>query len=416
MKTIKNVNRASLKHRTKRVFLLWLGLMMLPLPLLVHGSGEPLAKTIEDVVVKGPHRGRLLAQDDFQLELAIFETDVPPEYRAWATMAGKAIAPADWTLQVSLSRLGGKVDNFSFSPEDDFLRGAGVVEEPHSFDVTVTASYQGKDYRWQYPSYEGRVELSPEVAAKSGLSSAVAGVGIIQKNVVVYGRVVNDPRQMAHVSARFPGLIRAVHVTLGDQVKQGQVVADVEANESLKRYPLVAPISGTVLERRGNPGEFIADGPLLTLVNYEHAWVELNLFPGDAPLVRVGQAVVIKANGIEQRGRIDFVSHGSGRARVELDNRTLKWPKGLMVMADIVVDEISAPLVIDNRALQSFRDWTVVFIEVGNTYEIRPVRLGRSDGRVSEVLEGLNSGDRYVVGNSYLLKADLEKSGASHDH
>ena len=218
------------------------------------------------------------------------------------------------------------------------------------------------------------------------------------------------------MSARFPGLIRAVHVTLGDQVKQGQVVADVEANESLKRYPLVAPISGTVVERRGNPGEFIADGPLLTLVNYEHAWVELNLFPGDAPLVRVGQAVVIKANGIEQRGRIDFVSHGSGRARVELDNRTLKWPKGLMVVADIVAGEISAPLVIDNRALQSFRDWTVVFIQVGNTYEIRPVRLGRSDGRVSEVLEGLNSGDRYVVGNSYLLKADLEKSGASHDH
>ena len=35
---------------------------------------------------------------------------------------------------------------------------------------------------------------------------------------------------------------------------------------------------------------------------------------------------------------------------------------------------------------------------------------------VTEVLEGLNPGDRYVVENSYLLKADLEKSGASHDH
>lgn len=416
MKTIKNVNKASLKHRTKRIFLLWLGLLMLPLPLFVYGSGEPLAKPIEEVVVKGPHRGRLLTQGDFQLELAIFETNVPPEYRAWATLAGKAIAPADWTLQVSLSRLGGKVDNFSFSPVDDYLRGAGVVEEPHSFDVTVTASYQGKDYRWQYPSYEGRIELSPDVAARSGLGSTVAGPGSIQKNVVVYGRVINDVRQVAHVSARFPGLIRAVHVTLGDQVKQGQVLAEVEANESLKRYPLVAPISGTVVERRANPGELITDSPLLTLVNYEHGWVELNLFPGDAPLVRMGQPVVIRAKGLEQRGRIDFVNHGSGRARFEFDNRTFKWPKGLMVVADIVVDEVSAPLVIDNRALQSFRDWTVVFIVIGNTYEIRPVSLGRSDGRVSEVLEGLNPGDRYVVDNSYLLKADLEKSGASHDH
>jgi len=66
--------------------------------------------------------------------------------------------------------------------------------------------------------------------------------------------------------------------------------------------------------------------------------------------------------------------------------------------------------------LQSFRDWTVVFIQIGDTYEIRPLELGRSDGRYTEVLNGLNAGDRYVVENSYLIKADIEKSGASHDH
>jgi acetyl/propionyl-CoA carboxylase alpha subunit len=43
-------------------------------------------------------------------------------------------------------------------------------------------------------------------------------------------------------------------------------------------------------------------------------------------------------------------------------------------------------------------------------------RLGRSDGRFTEVLAGLQAGDRYVVENSYLIKADIEKSGASHDH
>jgi membrane fusion protein, heavy metal efflux system len=73
-------------------------------------------------------------------------------------------------------------------------------------------------------------------------------------------------------------------------------------------------------------------------------------------------------------------------------------------------------LAVDNRALQDFRDWQVVFIKIGDTYEIRPLELGRTDGSFTEVLGGLNPDDTYVVGNSYLIKADLEKSGASHDH
>jgi cobalt-zinc-cadmium efflux system membrane fusion protein len=71
---------------------------------------------------------------------------------------------------------------------------------------------------------------------------------------------------------------------------------------------------------------------------------------------------------------------------------------------------------VEHRALQSFRDWSVVFIQVDATYEIRPLELGRSDGTLTEVLDGLQVGDRYVVDNSYLIKADIEKSGASHDH
>ena len=42
--------------------------------------------------------------------------------------------------------------------------------------------------------------------------------------------------------------------------------------------------------------------------------------------------------------------------------------------------------------------------------------LGRQDDEWVEVLGGLAPGTRYVTTNSYVLKADVEKSGASHDH
>jgi cobalt-zinc-cadmium efflux system membrane fusion protein len=103
-------------------------------------------------------------------------------------------------------------------------------------------------------------------------------------------------------------------------------------------------------------------------------------------------------------------------AHAPLDNSLGHWTPNQSLEAAVTVAEISVALMIDNRALQSFRDWQVVFIQVGDTYEIRPLELGQSDGQFTEVLGGLNAGDRYVVDNSYLLKADLEKSGASHDH
>ncbi len=49
-------------------------------------------------------------------------------------------------------------------------------------------------------------------------------------------------------------------------------------------------------------------------------------------------------------------------------------------------------------------------------YEVRMLDLGRADEEWVEVLGGLKVGTEYVTENSYLIKADIEKSGASHDH
>jgi cobalt-zinc-cadmium efflux system membrane fusion protein len=73
-------------------------------------------------------------------------------------------------------------------------------------------------------------------------------------------------------------------------------------------------------------------------------------------------------------------------------------------------------LAVRTEALQTFRDFSVVFAQVGETYEVRMLELGRRDARHAEVLGGLKPGTRYVTANSFLVKADIEKSGASHDH
>ena len=48
--------------------------------------------------------------------------------------------------------------------------------------------------------------------------------------------------------------------------------------------------------------------------------------------------------------------------------------------------------------------------------EVRMLELGPQSGDWVEVLGGLLPGTRYVTENSYLIKADVEKSAAAHDH
>jgi cobalt-zinc-cadmium efflux system membrane fusion protein len=59
---------------------------------------------------------------------------------------------------------------------------------------------------------------------------------------------------------------------------------------------------------------------------------------------------------------------------------------------------------------------TVVFAATGEGFRHRPVETGRSDNEATEIVGGLEPGDWYVVGNSFILKAELGKGEAEHEH
>ncbi|MBL4582516.1 MAG: efflux RND transporter periplasmic adaptor subunit [Gammaproteobacteria bacterium] len=368
----------------------------------------------------GPHGGRLLEADGFVVELTVFERLVEPQFRVWAFLDEIEIAPSDWQIGVELTRLGGNTDNPSFVSNGKFLASSPIAE-PHSFDVRVTASHAGNRYRWDYESHEGRVDLSPQQVARLGIVTQVASTQSLLQQELLYGKIAPDPKLVSHITARYPGLIRSVSPELGDYVNQGDLVATVEANDSLQTYEIRAPISGTIIDSHANPGEFASDQPLLTIANYSNVWADLNVFPSEAQRIRAGQEVILRMGELSTSSTIRYLNPGEGLsphviARVPLANPDLIWTPGLLVEADVTVAKFDVDLAVENTALQEFLGRPVVFIQVGNSFEARPLQLGRSDRRFTEVLSGLDQGDVYVVTNSYLLKADLEKSGATHAH
>jgi len=404
-----------------------LGISLLSATLVACDGEQPARSSVMDEIAaeeaRGPNNGRLLTDGDFLVELAIYETGVPPEFRAWVTGGGQPIDPERVDLSVTLTRLGNQIDEIGFQRQDDFLRGMVTVYEPHSFAVSVDASYGGRAYHWDYESFEGRTRISTEMADAFGLETMLAGPAVIEETITVYGRVAPDTERVREVSARFDGAIRSVSVSLGETVGQGQALATIESNESLQSYMIDSPIAGVITERHANPGEQTAGRRLFTIVDTSSVWANFAVFPSDRSRVGIGAMVTIEpaVDGPIVEAGISYINvlaeaNQAITARVVLDNSDGSWVPGTFVTGQIEVAEHEVPLAVRRSALQSFRDFTVVYAQIGDEYEVRMLDLGRQSGEWVEVLGGLEPGTRYVTENSYVLKADIEKSGATHDH
>lgn len=375
---------------------------------------------------KGAHGGRLLEQDGYAVELAIAEDGTPPKYQAWLYKGTKPLPATAGRVEVRLMRLGNIAEQHTLAPQaDGSLMAASIVGEPHSFDVEVLANVDGKSLRWAYDSYEGRTEIVAKVAEDAGIRVAAAGAGVIADEHEVQGLLTPMDGRVARVMARFPGPIRTLGANVGDRVGAGQALATVESNLSLTTYTVTSPIPGVVLARTASVGAVASEGaPLFEIADLSSLWVDLHIFGADAQHIQPGVPVVVTrmSDGAAIETTLERVLPGTATAsqstvaRATIRNADGLWRPGSAVKARITVDRQPAALVVPLSALQVFRDWDVVFIRVGDAYEVRPLTLGKRDARQVEVLSGLKAGDQVVIEQSYVVKADIEKSGASHDH
>ncbi len=388
-----------------------------------HSDNTTHGETESIEIIKGPHGGRMLSSEHFDLELSIFETGVPPEFRAWARFKKQPLKPAEVELGISLTRLGGKVDKINFKPHGDALRGDNVIYEPHSFVVNIDAVHKNIKYHWQYDNFEGRTKIEAAVARALEINTDIAGPVVLQQTINVFGKITPNTERLSHVSARFAGVIKSVTVSIGDTVKKNQLLATVESNESLKLYAIKAATNGIITQRHANVGEQAGTQTLFSITDTSTVWVDLSVFPSDQQHVKVGATASFTLTNTNEifKGKIAMINilaetNQSVTARMVVKNNNRQLLPGSFVKAKIKITEIAVPLAVKRSGLQTFRDFTVVYAQTGEEYEVRMLELGRQDDTWIEVSGGLLAGTRYVSENSYVIKADIEKSGASHDH
>jgi cobalt-zinc-cadmium efflux system membrane fusion protein len=273
-------------------------------------------------------------------------------------------------------------------------------------------------------AHHDEVEIDEKTAAELGLRTAPAGPGMVRDAHEVQGLLTPIEGRHARVRARYAGPVQSVRVGVGDVVKRGDTLAIVESNVSLTPYAVTAPFAGTILDVATGPGDLAGETPLFELADLSTLWVDLHLFGGDAQHITSGLPVEITrlSDGVRTTAKLDRVLPGTATAsqstvaRATIRNDDGQWRPGAAVRARVTVRERQAALAVPVSALQSFEGETVVFVREGDHYAPRIVKLGERDADNAEVLDGLKAGEDIVVEQSYLIKADLEKESAGHEH
>ncbi|MFT4577269.1 MAG: cobalt-zinc-cadmium efflux system membrane fusion protein [Nitrospinales bacterium] len=200
---------------------------------------------------------------------------------------------------------------------------------------------------------------------------------------------------------------------------------DQQDEQSFSKYELRSPLGGIIIQKHLTTGEAVkSDDAVYLLADLSDVWVNMAIPVMDVNSVKLGQSVTVRSDsiGLKAKGELtylDSIIDGTSRTvtgRVVIPNPKSKWRPGTFVTLELTLDEQEVPLAVPTRAIQTIRDWSVVFVKYGNIFEARPLELGKSDGKWTEVLQGLKNNESFVDQNSFILKAEIEKSSASHDH
>jgi cobalt-zinc-cadmium efflux system membrane fusion protein len=212
-------------------------------------------------------------------------------------------------------------------------------------------------------------------------------------------------------------------IALGDS-KEFLATLDKAPAETLPRFELRAPVGGVVLERDVTTGENVTtERTVFVIGDLSTVWIEAPIGAGEIASVRLGQTATVQSAdlGRETSARVSYLSPTldtatrRGMVRFTLSSAA-GWRPGLFVKVRLTQSSQPVAMAVPVEAIQTFRDWQVVFFRFGDWFEARPLTLGRTDGVWVEVLSGLQPGDRYAATNSFAIKAEIGKLGATHDH
>ena len=335
------------------------------------------------------------------------------------------------------------------------------------------------------PVYEGESGIASDGDMISLSDSSIRVLNVqttevktqaLTKTLTVAGTIDDDDSKHRVLSAYISGRVEKLHVTyVGAEVKVGEPLAEFyspmllqtereyraiasstnsdlraavasrlrqvgltpEQIEALPAKPtdaitsqILAPISGTVVEKKIYAGQYVAEGEkLFEIADFATMWFQFRAYEQDLPWIHAGQKVDVTTPSLPGKvvsGVIKFIDPNldeatrSTKVRVELENPLVDGRRlfSHRLYADGVV-HLDAPEVvaIPRSAIIQTGPQAIAFVDQGGGgYARRVLKLGRHGDWVVEVLDGIAAGEKVVVNGNLLMdgQAEMNRSYASH--
>ena len=191
---------------------------------------------------------------------------------------------------------------------------------------------------------------------------------------------------------------------------------DLVNNPPSPEVALLAPLAGEVVERLCSPGQLLQAGgtQCFTLSNMSSVWVLVNIYQNDVAYVHVGDDVTIDNEAYPGvvRGKIQFIAPAldpttrTVQARIEASNPGERLKNNMYVTAEVRAGVIPNAIAIPDAALlRDDQNMPYVYIQTGNNqFARRVITVGESQGGKTQVLSGLQAGDKIVSDGSLFLQ------------
>ncbi|MBX3403761.1 MAG: efflux RND transporter periplasmic adaptor subunit [Phycisphaeraceae bacterium] len=211
-----------------------------------------------------------------------------------------------------------------------------------------------------------------------------------------------------------------------------------KSSEIMPRYTIRAAINGQVVQREITLGELVSPDreSVMVLADTSTLWVLADLPEARLPAVAVGAkawVTVGSVGGQKFEGQVAFISPlvdpttRTAQVRIELPSGALGGGAvrpGMFAQAEIVATtpdgaDPAPQVAVPQEAVQTVEGGPAVFVPVAgepNTFQKRALTIGPTVGGLVPVFAGLVEGEKFAIAGSFILKAELGKGSAAHEH
>ena len=210
-------------------------------------------------------------------------------------------------------------------------------------------------------------------------------------------------------------------------VKESQIAALEKSGKSNIRLPIYTPLSGIVIEKMVQQGQYVNTGDVLfNIADLSRVWAEVEVYENEFANIKVGQKAEIHSQSFPGKpfiGRVAFIypfldpKTRTIKVRVEMPNPGMKLKPDMFVNATIKVP-LGSAIVVPVTAVIDTGKRQVLWVEMSpGMFEPREVQVGQQTDDKIQILSGLKLGDKVAVSGGYLIDSESQlKGGGGQDH